>query len=53
VTVFADGRWTAHRAGAGLGALAILHARPPPDGEELRHLSIVDSVFTGRVVGRS
>jgi proline racemase/RimJ/RimL family protein N-acetyltransferase len=53
VTVFADGEVDRSPCGSGTSArLAILHAQGRlRTGEELRHLSIVDSVFTGRVVG--
>ena len=53
VTVFADGEVDRSPCGSGTSArLAILHAAGRlRTGEELRHLSIVDSVFTGRVVG--
>jgi proline racemase len=53
VTVFADGEVDRSPCGSGTSArLALLHAagalRP---GEQLRHLSIVGSEFSGRVVG--
>ncbi len=53
VTVFADGEVDRSPCGSGTSArLAILHAQGRlGTGEELRHLSIVDSVFTGRVIG--
>jgi proline racemase len=53
VTVFADGEVDRSPCGSGTSArLAILHAQGRlRAGEELRHRSIVDSVFTGRVVG--
>jgi proline racemase len=52
VTVFADGEVDRSPCGSGTSArLAILHARGGiRTGEELRHRSIVDSVFVGRVV---
>ena len=55
VTVFADGEVDRSPCGSGTSArLALLHAegRLSP-GEELRHLSIVDSVFSGRVVAEA
>jgi proline racemase len=53
VTVFADGEVDRSPCGSGTSArLALLDASGRlPRGEPLRHLSIVDSVFTGRVVG--
>jgi proline racemase len=53
VTVFADGEVDRSPCGSGTSArLASLHAQGRLRlGEELRHLSIVDSVFIGRVVG--
>jgi len=53
VTVFADGEVDRSPCGSGTSArLAILHAQGRlRTGEVLRHLSIVDSVFRGRVVG--
>ena len=53
VTVFADGEVDRSPCGSGTSArLAILHAQGRlRAGEELRHRSIVDSVFTGRIVG--
>jgi proline racemase/trans-L-3-hydroxyproline dehydratase len=53
VTVFADGEVDRSPCGSGTSArLAILYAHGRlRTGEELRHLSIVDSVFTGRVIG--
>ena len=52
VTVFADGEVDRSPCGSGTSArLALLdHAGRLPRGEELRHLSIVGSEFTGRVV---
>ena len=52
VTVFADGEVDRSPCGSGTSArLAILHARGRIHaGEELCHRSVVDSVFTGRVV---
>ena len=55
VTVFADGEVDRSPCGSGTSTrLALLHAqgRLPP-GEPLRHLSIVGSEFTGRVVGET
>ncbi len=53
VTVFADGEVDRSPCGSGTSArLALLdRAGRLPRGEELRHLSIVGSEFTGRVVG--
>ena len=53
VTVFADGEVDRSPCGSGTSArLALLDAGwQLPRGAELRHLSIVGSVFTGRVVG--
>lgn len=53
VTVFADGEVDRSPCGSGTSArLALLDAQGRlPRGEELRHLSIVGSEFTGRVVG--
>ncbi len=53
VTVFADGEVDRSPCGSGTSArLALLDAsRRLSRGEELRHLSIVGSCFTGRVVG--
>ena len=53
VTVFADGEVDRSPCGSGTSArLAILHAQGRlRAGEELRHRSIVDSLFGGRVVG--
>jgi proline racemase len=53
VTVFADGEVDRSPCGSGTSArLAILHAQGRlRAGEELRHRSIVDSAFGGRVVG--
>lgn len=53
VTVFADGEVDRSPCGSGTSArLALLHAQGRlPRGAELRHLSIVGSEFTGRVVG--
>ena len=55
VTVFADGEVDRSPCGSGTSArLALLDAqRRLPRGEPLRHLSIVGSEFTGRVVGES
>jgi proline racemase len=52
VTVFADGEVDRSPCGSGTSArLALLDASGRlPRGEPLRHLSIVDSEFTGRVV---
>lgn len=52
VTVFADGEVDRSPCGSGTSArLAILHAQGRVRaGDALRHRSIVDSVFTGRVV---
>ena len=52
VTVFADGEVDRSPCGSGTSArLALLHAEGRlPLGEPLRHLSIVDTEFTGRVV---
>jgi len=53
VTVFADGEVDRSPCGSGTSArLALLDASGElPRGQELRHLSIVGSEFTGRVVG--
>ena len=53
VTVFADGEVDRSPCGSGTSArLALLDAQGRlPRGAELRHLSIVGSEFTGRVVG--
>ena len=53
VTVFADGEVDRSPCGSGTSArLAVLDAEGRlPRGEVLRHLSIVGSEFTGRVVG--
>jgi proline racemase len=53
VTVFADGEVDRSPCGSGTSArLAILdRSGRLPRGEELRHLSIVDTEFRGRVVG--
>jgi proline racemase len=53
VTVFADGEVDRSPCGSGTSArLALLDAQGRlPRGETLRHRSIVDSEFTGRVVG--
>ena len=53
VTVFADGEVDRSPCGSGTSArLALLDASGRlPRGEELRHLSIVDSEFRARVVG--
>ncbi len=53
VTVFADGEVDRSPCGSGTSArLALLHAEGRiAGGSELRHLSIVGSAFTGRVVG--
>ena len=53
VTVFADGEVDRSPCGSGTSArLALLDAAGLlPRGEELRHLSIVGSSFSGRVVG--
>ncbi|MHB8642418.1 MAG: proline racemase family protein [Gaiellaceae bacterium] len=55
VTVFADGEVDRSPCGSGTSArLALLDASGElPRGEELRHLSIVGSEFTGRVVGET
>ncbi len=55
VTVFADGEVDRSPCGSGTSArLALLDASGRlPRGEELRHLSIVGSEFTGRVVGEA
>ena len=52
VAVFADGEVDRSPCGSGTSArLALLHAsRRLPRGAELRHLSIIGSSFTGRVV---
>jgi proline racemase len=53
VTVFADGEVDRSPCGSGTSArLALLdRAGRLPRGEELRHVSIVGSEFTGRVIG--
>jgi proline racemase len=53
VTIFADGEVDRSPCGSGTSArLAILdRSGRLPRGEELRHLSIVDTEFRGRVVG--
>ena len=53
VTVFADGEVDRSPCGSGTSARLALLDRSGrlARGSELRHLSIVDSVFTGRVVG--
>ena len=53
VTVFADGEVDRSPCGSGTSArLALLDAAGRlPRGEELRHLSIVGSAFSGRVIG--
>ncbi len=55
VAVFADGEVDRSPCGSGTSArLALLDAAGQlPRGAELRHLSIVGSAFTGRVVGAS
>jgi proline racemase len=55
VTVFADGEVDRSPCGSGTSArLALLDASGElPTGEALRHLSIVGSEFTGRVVGHT
>ncbi len=55
VTVFADGEVDRSPCGSGTSArLALLDAQGRlPRGAALRHLSIVGSVFTGRVVGEA
>ena len=55
VTVFADGEVDRSPCGSGTSArLALLDASGRlPRGEKLRHLSIVGSEFTGRVVGEA
>ena len=55
VTVFADGEVDRSPCGSGTSArLALLDAqRRLPRGAALRHLSIVGSEFTGRVVGEA
>jgi proline racemase len=55
VTVFADGEVDRSPCGSGTSArLALLHAQGRlASGAELRHLSIVGSEFTGRVVGET
>jgi proline racemase/trans-L-3-hydroxyproline dehydratase len=55
VTVFADGEVDRSPCGSGTSArLAILdRSGRLPRGEELRHLSIVDTEFRGRVVGEA
>ena len=52
VTVFADGEVDRSPCGSGTSArLAVLHERGElPIGGELRHLSIVDTEFRGRIV---
>jgi proline racemase len=53
VTVFADGEVDRSPCGSGTSArLALLEkSRRLPRGAELRHLSIVDTAFRGRIVG--
>ncbi len=55
VTVFADGEVDRSPCGSGTSArLALLDASGQlPTGKELRHLSIVDSQFIGRVIGHT
>ena len=55
VTVFADGEVERSPCGSGTSArLALLDAEGKlPRGDSLRHLSIVGSEFTGRVVGEA
>jgi proline racemase len=55
VTVFADGEVDRSPCGSGTSArLSLLDAAGVlPRGDELRHLSIVGSQFTGRVVGEA
>jgi len=55
VTVFADGEVDRSPCGSGTSArLALLHAEGRlAVGDELRHLSIVDSEFRGRIVGET
>ena len=55
VTVFADGEVDRSPCGSGTSArLALLHAQGRlPVGAPLRHRSIVDSEFVGRVVGET
>ena len=55
MTVFADGEVDRSPCGSGTSArLALLDASGElPRGDELRHLSIVGSSFTGRVVGEA
>ena len=55
VTVFADGEVDRSPCGSGTSArLALLDAEGAlPRGDELRHLSIVGSSFSGRVVGET
>jgi proline racemase len=55
VTVFADGEVDRSPCGSGTSARLALLDRSGrlPRGEELRHLSIVDTEFRGRVVARS
>jgi proline racemase len=55
VTVFADGEVDRSPCGSGTSArLALLHAAGSLQiGETLRHRSIVDSVFAGRVTGEA
>ncbi len=55
VTVFADGEVDRSPCGSGTSArLALLHAAGRLQrGEELRHLSVVDTEFSGRVVAET
>ncbi len=55
VTVFADGEVDRSPCGSGTSARLALLDRSGrlPRGEELRHLSIVDTEFRGRVVGEA
>ena len=55
MTVFADGEVDRSPCGSGTSArLALLHAAGRlRTGETLRHRSIVDSVFAGRVTGEA
>jgi proline racemase len=55
VTVFADGEVDRSPCGSGTSArLALLDASGElPFGDELRHLSIIGTEFTGRAVGRT
>jgi proline racemase len=55
VAVFADGEVDRSPCGSGTSArLALLDASGElPLGDELRHLSIIDTCFTGRVVART